>query len=123
MSVMLDQRWQIIGASMLAGRARLRLEVETGLTSSVSTLKIVKRNWGVVSNTKAGALLEMDAFKQGWDLALDYVSTDMTEEEMHRRSLVERHAYKGRKRILQEQAYERGYYRFMEIVGSQQQEG
>ena len=117
MSVMLDQKWQILGASMLAVRARLRLEVETGLTSSVSTLKIVKKNWGVLSNTKAGALLEMDAFKMGWDLALDFARGEIaTTDELQERGLRERKAFKGRKRILQEQAYERGYETFVRIV-------
>lgn len=117
MSVMLDKRWQILGASMLAGRARLKLEVETGLTSSVSTLQIVKRNWGVKSNTKAGALLEMDAFKMGWDLALDFATGKIeTTDELQERGLRERRAFKGRKRILQEAAYERGYETFVKVA-------
>ncbi len=120
MGFTLDQPWQIIGASMLAGRARLKLEVQTGLKSSTSTLQIVKRNWGVKSNTKAGALLEMDAFKMGWDLGLDFATGKIeTTDELQARGLAERRAFKGRKRLLQEAAYERGYEMFVKVAQGQ----
>ena len=54
---------------LLSIRGRLKIEVETGLKSRVSTLAAAKALYGVFSNTKKGALAEIEAYRLGWEYA------------------------------------------------------
>ena len=80
MSIMVDKPDGIAFFQMLAIRGRLQIEVRTGLRSSVSTLKAAKTVMGVFSNTKAGALAEVEAFIAGMEYAKGVISElDATE--------------------------------------------
>lgn len=67
MSIIADTPQSIRFFSLLSIRGRLSIEVNTGMRVSnrVSTLAAAKRNFGVVSNTKKGALAEVEAMVAG----------------------------------------------------------
>lgn len=50
---------------LLSVRGRLQIEVRTGLRSQVSSLAAARRIFGCVSNTKKGALAEIEAMIAG----------------------------------------------------------
>ena len=54
---------------LLSIRGRLQIEVNTGLKSRFSSLKAAKQLYGVFSNTKKGALAEVEAYMKGWQYA------------------------------------------------------
>ncbi len=66
-SIVIDTPTGIKLFQLLAIRGRLQIEVRTGLKSRVSTLAAAKQLYGVVSNTKKGALAEIEAFVLGVD--------------------------------------------------------
>jgi len=77
MSVMVDRPDGIAFFQLLSIRGRLQIEVNTGLRSRVSALKAAKQLYGVFSNTKKGALAEVEAYMKGWQ----YAKGVITEEE------------------------------------------
>jgi hypothetical protein len=65
MSIMIDTPAGIKFFQLLSIRGRLQIETETGLRSRVSSLAAAKHHFGCVSNTKLGALEELDAMVEG----------------------------------------------------------
>jgi hypothetical protein len=57
----LDKPDEIRFFQLLSIRGRLKIEVDTGMSSRFSSLQAAKRLYGVRSNTKRGALKELDA--------------------------------------------------------------
>jgi hypothetical protein len=85
---------------LAAVRAALSIEVKTGLRHSRgSVLKIAKRDFGVLSNTKKGALAEMEAMVEGAQVAAAFARGEM---------FVVQPTYKGRTGKLLAAAFERG---------------
>lgn len=65
--IMIDGRAGVAFAQAAARKAALKVEVDTGMSHSRgSVLKLCKRDYGVASNTKKGALAEMEALVAGW---------------------------------------------------------
>lgn len=60
MTVLIDTPEGIAHYQMCACIARLRIEVQTGMTSRASTLKAVKAIYGCPKQTKKGALAWME---------------------------------------------------------------
>jgi len=62
MTVLIDTPEGIAHHQLCTCIARLRIEVNTGLSSRVSTLKAVKAIYGCPKQTKKGALAWLEAF-------------------------------------------------------------
>lgn len=90
---------------LLSIRGRLKIEVETGLRSSVSSLAAAKRLYGIHKNTKKGALAELEFFRLGWE----YAKGMGTEEEVTKTP--------GIRRAENKAAFERGFHHYHSLTG------
>lgn len=93
---------------LLSIRGRLKIEVETGLGSRVSSLKAAKQLYGIRKNTKKGALAELEFFRLGWEWARGM----HTEEEIAK--------VPGIRRADNKAAFVRGFDQYHSLTGGQQ---
>jgi hypothetical protein len=106
MSTMVTSKDGIAFFQLLSLRGRLQIEVNTGLRhSGGSTLKVVKQMYGVYSNTKKGALAEVEAYMKGWQYAAGKI------DEKEATSFRPRN---GRNKM----AFTRGFNKYHELVGT-----
>lgn len=105
---MVDTKDGIAFFQYLSIRGRLQIEVRTGLKSRVSSLAAAKATMGVFSNTKAGALAEVDAFIEG----MKYAKGVSTEEEAT--AVVMGTPSKWRRKA--KAAFTRGFNRYHELA-------
>lgn len=67
MGIMIDGAAGVAFAQAAARKGALKVEVETGMKHSRgSILAVCRRDYGIRSNTKKGALIEMEALVDGW---------------------------------------------------------
>lgn len=108
MSIVVDKPDGIAFFQYLSIRGRLQIEVRTGLQSSVSTLAAAKRLGMAVSNTKAAALAEVEAFVGG----MQYAKGVTSEEEAEK--FVTEAPRKWRAKVAA--AFKRGFNRYHELA-------
>lgn len=106
--MMVDTKDGIAFFQLLSIRGRLQIEVNTGLKSRVSSLAAAKRLYGVFSNTKKGALAEVEAYMKGWQ----YAAGKIDEAEA-----LDFPGARGRRNKLA-MAFTRGFNRYHELVGT-----
>jgi hypothetical protein len=105
---MVNTRDGIAFFQLLSIRGRLQIEVNTGLTSRVSSLKAAKQLYGVFSNTKKGALAEVEAYMKGWQYAAGVI------DEKEAMSFPGARGTKNVNKV----AFIRGFNKYHELVGT-----
>lgn len=114
---MLDQPWQIASYQLAARIAALKIEVDTGLSHSRgSVMNIIKHTYGIRGGTKKNVLADAQAYKAGWDLAVDFALGRIDEAELQARAVRETKAMKGRYRLANAESYGRGYQAFANLA-------
>lgn len=108
MSIMVDTKDGVAFFQYLSIRGRLQIEVRTGLKSAVSTLKAAKATMGVFSNTKQGALAEVEAFVTG----MEYAKGVLDEPEAVKRVMATPSKWRAKAKA----AFTRGFNRYHELA-------
>jgi len=104
----IDTKDGITFFQLLAIRGRLQIEVRTGLKSSVSTLKAAKAITGALSNTKAGALAEVETYIKG----MEYAKGVISEDDVNTAIMSTPSKWRGKAKA----AFTRGFNKYHELV-------